>query len=118
MIEIEEMIADAKAEEEVKKDNEFKQQLKEGLKDVLVPKDNNKVTIDLSEYVTLKNKEMDLDRLIGVIIDGLELSYNNDYLRLSNEGETSIVAAFKTLYSTAYDNVLAMELSHVKEEGE
>ena len=117
MIEIDEMIADAKAEEETRED--FKNKLRDGLKDALEPKSNTKVTIDLSEYVTLKQKDMDLDRLLSTIIDALELirGYSNDYLRLSSEGENAIVNAFKVLYPTAYDNVLAMELSR-KEENE
>ena len=100
MLEIEEVIADAKAEEEVQRDN-----FREGLKDTLnAKKEDTKVSVDLTEYVLLKQKEKDLDRLVNIIIDDAELNYTNDGLRLKDYEE--LFNAFKVLYPEAYDHLL------------
>ena len=130
-MDIEEMIADAKAEEEVAREQEraaraakeekaredFRDTLREQLKDALkVRNDESKVTIPLSEYVILKQKETDLDRILNAIVDGLGLSYNNEYLYLKNDGRVS--DAFRVLYPDVYDHLLAAELEHAEHEGE
>lgn len=124
---IEEMIVDAKAEEEVAREQEraareekaredFRDTLRERLKEALIPKDESKVTISLSEYVILKQKETDLDRILNAIVDGLGLSYSKEYLSLK-ESE-NVVDAFRGLYSDVYDHLLAAELDRAEREGE
>ena len=122
-MDIEEMIADARAEEEVASEQEraakeekaredFRDTLREQLKEALIPKDESKVTISLSEYVILKQKEADLDRILNAIVDGLGLSYNNEYLTL--RGDDKVVDAFRVLYPDVYDHLLAAELENVE----
>lgn len=127
---IEEMIVDAKAEEEVAREQEraakaakeekaredFRDTLREQLKEALIPKDESKVTISLSEYVILKQKEADLDRILNAIVDGLGLSYSKEYLSLK-ESE-NVVDAFRVLYPDVYDALLAAELERAEHEGE
>lgn len=124
---IEEMIVDAKAEEEVAREQEraareekaredFRDTLRERLKEALIPKDESKVTISLSEYVILKQKETDLDRILNAIVDGLGLSYSKEYLSLK-ESE-NVVDAFRVLYPDVYDHLLAAELDRAEREGE
>jgi len=126
-MDIEEMIADAKAEEEVAREQEraareekaredFRDTLRERLKEAFIPKDESKVTISLSEYVILKQKETDLDRILNAIVDGLGLSYSKEYLSLK-ESE-NVVDAFRVLYPDVYDHLLAAELEHAEHEGE
>ena len=125
-MDIEEMIADAKAEEEVAREQEraareekaredFRDTLRERLKEALIPKDESKVTISLSEYVILKQKETDLDRILNAIVDGLGLSYSKEYLSLK-ESE-NVVDAFRVLYPDVYDHLLAAELDRAEHEG-
>lgn len=124
---IEEMIVDAKAEEEVAREQEraareekaredFRDTLRERLKEALIPKDESKVTISLSEYVILKQKETVLDRILNAIVDGLGLSYSKEYLSLK-ESE-NVVDAFRVLYPDVYDHLLAAELDRAEREGE
>ena len=121
-MDIEELIADARAEEEVAAEQEraaredFRDTLREQLKEALIPKSDNKVTISLSEYVILKQKEADLDRILNAIVDGLGLSYSKEYLSLK-ESE-NVVDAFRVLYPDVYDHLLAAELEHAEHEGE
>jgi hypothetical protein len=126
-MDIEEMIADAKVEEEVAREQEraareekaredFRDTLRERLKEALIPKDESKVTISLSEYVILKQKETDLDRILNAIVDGLGLSYSKEYLSLK-ESE-NVVDAFRVLYPDVYDHLLAAELDRAEHEGE
>lgn len=127
MEDLNEMIADAKAEEEVAREQEraakeenaredFRDTLREQLKGALIPKSDNKVIISLSEYVILKQKEADLDRILNAIVDGLGLSYSKEYLILK-ESE-NVVDAFRVLYPDVYDHLLAAELEHAEHEGE
>lgn len=127
---IEEMIVDAKAEEEVAREQEraakaakeekaredFRDTLREQLKEALIPKSDNKVTISLSEYVILKQKEADLDRILNALVDDLELNYCKDALRIGG-GERAI-EAIRVLYPEAYDTLLAAEIDRAEREGE
>lgn len=126
-MDIEELIADARAEEEVAAEQEraareekaredFRDTLREQLKEALIPKSDNKVTISLSEYVILKQKEADLDRILNAIVDGLGLSYSKDYLSLKESEK--VVDAIRVLYPDVYDHLLAAELEHAEHEGE
>ena len=122
-VDIEEMIADAKAEEEVaaeqgiaateeKAREDFRDTLREQLKEALLPKNESKVTINLSEYVLLKQKETDLNRILNAIVDGLGLSYSKEYLSLK-ESE-NVVDAIRVLYPDVYDALLAAELERAE----
>ena len=126
-VDIEEMIADAKAEEEVAREQakaakeekareDFRNVLRKGLNEALNNKDDSKVTISLKEYVILKQKEQDLDRIMSAIVDNLELSYSREFLRLKDSD--NLVDTFRVLYPTAYDIILAEELNRLENEGE
>lgn len=109
MEDINEMIADAKAEEQAKREQEmarrnekFRKDLKNKLAEVVgkAPK----VEIDLEEYTLLKMKEMDLNRLTDAITDDLELNYySKDDLRLGGERTLN---TFRALYSDTYEVIL------------
>ena len=115
---LDEAIADARAEEEVAKANnikdDFSKQLREGLKDALKVKNDEKVSISLKEYVQLKQKETDLERILSAIVNNLELNYSGEHLRLGSGEDMANV--FKVLYPEAYDTALALELK--RNEGE
>lgn len=119
-VDIEEIIADARAEEEVAreqaaaKEKTFKDELREKLKETFRPREEERVTITLSEYVILTNKAMDLDRVLNAIVDNLKLSYNYEYLSLYNSEK--VVDAFRVLYPEAYDALLGAELERAGEE--
>lgn len=127
-IEIEELIADARAEEEVAAEQEraareekaredFRNTLREQLKDTLkVRNDESKVTIPLSEYVILKQKEADLDRILNALVDDIELNYSKDALRI--RGGERAIEAIRVLYPDVYDHLLAAELERAEHEGE
>lgn len=119
-VDIEEMIADARAEEEVKAEQEkaakvekakedFRKQLSEQLKEAFSFKEDSKVTISLREYVLLKQKEIDLERIVNTILDGLEISYNNEYLKF-RDGEV-IGNLIKLLYPELYEGIFEAELA-------
>ena len=122
---IEEIIADAKAEEEVAREQEkaakeekaredFRDALREQLKDALIPRrDDEKVTISLKEYITLKQKEVDLDRILNVMVDSVYLNYSKDELRLNGD---RVIEVMRVLYPEAYDALLAAELAEHNEE--
>ncbi|MBR2159998.1 MAG: hypothetical protein IJ938_01655 [Clostridia bacterium] len=126
-MDIEELIADARAEEEVAAEQEraareekaredFRDTLREQLKEAFSNKDDSKVKVSLKEYVILKQKEADLDRILNAIVDGLGLSYSKEYLSLK-ESE-NVVDAFRVLYPDVYDHLLAAELAQAENEGE
>ena len=119
---IEEIIADARAEEEVAREQAaamektFKDELRGKLKEACTQREEESVRIDLREYVTLVNKAMDLDRVLNAIVDNLKISYNNEYLRLDDE--TKVVDAFRVLYPEAYDALYAAELDRLERQEE
>ena len=120
---IDEMIADAKAEEQVEKEQakateeKEKEDFKEALKAALMPKSDSKVTIPLSEYVILLQKEADLGRLLDAIVHSLDLGYNDEYLIL-NKSE-NVVDAIRVLYPDVYDHLLTKaKLERAENEGE
>lgn len=115
MKDIDEMIADAKAEEEVAREqaienseNKFKEELKACLIDAF--KDNakfskeNSVTLSLNEYLILRFKERDLETFISAIISNLALGYDRGSLRLNNKND--VVDVMKVLYPDMYDAIL------------
>ena len=124
---IDELIADAQAEEEVareqekaakeeKEREEFRNTLRKGLNEALSSKVDNKVTISLKEYVILKQKETDLDRILNALVDDLELNYGKDALRV--RGGERITEAIRVLYPEAYDTLLAAEIDRAEREDE
>ena len=120
MKDIEEMIADAKAEEEVAREqakavnntNDFREELKVQLAEAFKPKKSDNVVIDLDEYVALNNKAMDLDRILNAIVDGLELNYNKEKLRYN--GGSDLADVIRILYPDAYNALYAAELKGLK----
>jgi hypothetical protein len=118
---IDEVIADAIAEEEVAKEqaiknseNKFREDLKAHLIDSF--KDNklnkeNSVTLSLNEYLILKFKERDLENIIRAIIPNLTLGYDGESLRLNNKSD--VVDVIKVIYPDMYKVIL--EDLHQKE---
>lgn len=115
MKDIDEMIADARAEEEVAKEqaienseNKFREELKAHLIDAF--KDNfklnkeNSVTISLNEYLILKFKERDLENIISAIIPNLTLGYDGESLRLHNTSD--VVDVIKVIYPDMYEAIV------------
>ena len=121
-MEIDEMIADAKAEEKVKAEqekdtnNDFRDTLRNRLKEALTPKDDEKVTIRLDEYTVLTHKAMDLDRLLKAIVDCMELNYNKTGLRVYYDNR--IIETFRALYPEVYESIYELELEKDKREQE
>ena len=112
-VDIEELIADAKAEEEVRKEQpckdfsfreELESHLKEAFSDIKARRES-KVTIDLNEYLILKFKERDLERIVATILDKLTLNYTKDGLKLYDQWE-DIRNIIKALYPEVYANIL------------
>ena len=105
---IDEVIADAMAEEEVRADqpkNDYEECIKP-VADIFGGCDN-KVVINLAEYTALKLKEADLTRIVCTIASNLELSYSKEDLRIG-DGDR-IVNAFRALYTEVYDTILEDE---------
>lgn len=112
---IDEVIADAIAEEEVAKEqaiknseNKFREELKTCLIDAF--KDNakfskdNSVTLSLNEYLILRFKERDLETITSAIISNLELGYDGESLRLNNKSD--VVDVIKVIYPDMYEAIL------------
>lgn len=105
---IDEAIADAKAEEEVNQANikDFRDQLREKLAETFVPTPipQQTISIDLEEYVQLRQRALELDRLIAEIEDNLMLAYGCDALYLKDNQK--VLATYKTFYPDAYAFIL------------
>lgn len=122
-VDIEEIIADARAEEEVAREmagkakDTFRDELREKLKEAFKPREEEKVTITLDEYVVLVNKSMDLDRVLNAIVGCLRVSsYNKDRLVLHDEHK--VVDAFRVLYPEAYNEIYSKMLVDHKDKDE
>ena len=104
---IEELIADAKAEEEVNKTaqddlteafmRKFAADLNKGAEEKTK---GGAVTIPLAEYVELKQMESDYDRLFSAIVRSLGLNYNHEDIRVDGD---IIKDTFKALYPEEYE---------------
>ena len=103
---ISEEIADARAEEEVKK----AQMQKIAESRPVVPKQTTKVSVDLEEYVALRQMQADLERLLHSLFTNIEKRYG-DY-RIKDD----FIATVGALYPDAMVQRLK-ELEAV-EEGE
>lgn len=85
-------------------EDKFGNELRKGLEEALNSKKEQQVSIPVSEYVMLKQKERDLELLAIAIMDDLELNYDKEDLRIS--GGNNTVRAFKTLFNTCYMSIL------------
>ena len=94
---IDEVIADAKAEETV--EARMKQAIK---KPSFQPK--SLATIDLEEYVMLRQIEADHKRLLGLIIDACELGYSKTELRMYGD---DVLQYIRMIYPEEYETRLA-----------
>ena len=101
---IDEVIADAIAEEEVTMNKEPARAFSGH---------NTKVSVDLDEYIALKMKERDFNIILGVIGNGFRLAYRNDDIYFENDNE--LTNAFKVLYPEVAEAILKTLQS--KEEG-
>lgn len=72
--------------------------------ETLIVKNEQQVSIPVSEYVILKQKERDLELLVMAIMGDLELNYDKEELRISVGKNT--VGTFKTLYNAIYTTIL------------
>ena len=101
--EIDEVIADAMAQEEAEKsikeaiESAAKEEIEKSIKDEVI---SDKISIELAEYVELKQRAADFERILSVILDECKLSYNEEYL-IINDSE-KITAALKVLYPETY----------------
>ena len=124
-VDIEELIADAKADEEVRKEqpckdfsfrDELESHLKEAFSDIKTRRES-KVTIDLNEYLILKFKERDLERILATILDKLTLNYTKDSLKISDQWD-DISNIIKALYPEVYENILLELQEEAERKGE
>lgn len=113
MKDIEEMINIAQAEEEQERNTNWGESLRQA-KDKEERGRDSKVSITLDEYLVLKAKEMDLDRILSSILDRLTLSYDNEYLTLSES--QGIVNAFRVLFPEAYEKAYEIAIDKYNEE--
>ena len=96
-MDIDEVIADAKAEEQVA--SEMKK-----VKKSFQPIAKSLATIDLEEYVALRQIEADHKRLIGLIIDCCELGYSKNELRMYGD---DVMQYIRMIYPEEYETRLA-----------
>ena len=100
---IDEVIADAMAEEEVEKG--FRNSLKNEVAQAFgAHKEEQTVTISLDEYLYFNAKNMDFDRLMSAIIKDAALSYDKEKLRISDR--ENIFNTIKVLFPDIYDALL------------
>jgi hypothetical protein len=113
---IEELIADAKAEEEVRREqvqddltnalmrsftaNLNKDAESKGAESKGAESNGARVTVSLAEYVQLKQMELDYDRLYSAIVESFGLSYHNDHLIISKDD--IILQTFKVLHAEEF----------------
>ena len=92
---IEEMIAEAKAEENASVEK----------------KDNREISIPLAEYVYLKQKEIDFDRLLEAILGNARLNYDKSGVMIEdNENIFSVIKTlFRDVYVIIYNDLLEKE---------
>lgn len=113
-MEIDEMIADARVEEEITKEqakDQFTTDVYKALSSNL--RNDTKVTIPLHEYISLKYSDRDLTILLGSILEDLKLDYDGKGLCVGNYGD-SIINTLKLLFRPIYDAALQEK----KEEGD
>lgn len=111
---IDEVIADARAEEEVaqEKATDFRDALKDKLRETFTGAESTTVTIPLHEYITLTNRSLDLDRVLNAIMRSLRLGYNGEYLRLDDD---LVLNTFRALYPDVYAALYEKAKANAKE---
>lgn len=106
-VNIEELIADARAEEEVarKQTETFKEEIARKLKEKRPEKKaESMVAIPLSEYVGLVQKSVDFDRILDALENSFE--YSTIYAELVLKDRKSDIAnAYKTLFPGEYNAI-------------
>ena len=106
-VNIEELIADARAEEEVarKQTETFKEEIARKLKEKNPEKKvESMVAIPLSEYVGLVQKSVDFDRILDALENSFE--YSTIYAELVLKDRKSDIAnAYKTLFPGEYNAI-------------
>lgn len=95
---IDEVIADAMAEEQVAAET------KKTKKPSFQPIAKSLATIDLEEYVMLRQIEADHKRLLGLIIDACELGYSKTELRMYGD---DVLQYIRVIYPEEYETRLA-----------
>jgi alpha-L-arabinofuranosidase len=105
---IEELIADAKAEEEAKKavQDDFTDALMKTVTANLNKEAESKgasVTVSLAEYVQLKQMELDYGRLYSAVMESFGLSYRHDHLIISKDD--IILQTFKVLHAEEFKEI-------------
>lgn len=116
MKDINEMITDAKAEEQAEQEQKrdtFREDLTSKLKSLFgeSEKKTEAVTIDVEEYAMLKVQELDFKRVLGAIVDDMYLGYDNKSLRLDGE---NTINAIKILFNDLYEDILADKQEEAK----
>ena len=126
---IDEIIADAQAEEEVEREQEkarakkkiaddFKAELKKSVKamlDEIYEEKEQLVKVPLSEYISLVFMARDLDLFKRAISNNFELSYNEKSLCIKDS--TEIEETFKSLYPEEYSEALKIIKRNATSEG-
>ena len=103
---IDEMIADAKAEEEIALE------MKKTKKPSFQPVAKNTATIDLEDYVMLRQIEASHRRLVNLILENSDLAYNEKSLSLRGNDVLEFV---RMVYPASYEQRLK-ELQENKED--
>ena len=101
MTDIENFIAEAKKEE---------------AKEPKIRPFNKTVSVDLQEYLELKQMETDFARIMGAIVESFGLSWNKDRLTIANE--SAIMDVVKVLYPELCKTHFARLKEEEKEEDE
>lgn len=113
MEDINEMIKSVKAEEEQEKNTNWGESLRQ-LKEKEERGRDSTVTITLDEYLVLKAKEMDLERILRSIFGALTLSYNGEFLSIRES--QGIVEAFQVLFPEAYEKAFEIAIDKYNQE--
>ena len=118
-VNIEELISDARAEEEVarKQAETFKEEIARKLKEKRPEKKaESMVAIPLSEYVGLVQKSVDFDRILDAFKNSFEYSeiYSELVLR---DRKSDIANAYKVLFPVEYKAIYEEEKRKAEKEG-
>ena len=112
MANIEEIIADAREEERLAR--EQKDKVNKALE---LPKiDDRRVNIPLSEYVYLRQADRDLDRLQNAIANNLVINYTGKDLTTSSDDE--LVRVYRYLYPYEYEQIYKEKYAEYKAQEE
>lgn len=110
---IEDVIEITRKEERAEKDRKFREELKSRLAETVAKKAKPMVEIPLDEYIELKQKDADFQRLFFAIMDGMRLNYNQEEL-CYYESTGTITNVFVALFPEIAKDLL----EKLKEEAE